>query len=93
MASAADPAVQANKIYAISDIHVDHKDNWAFIDSWSPHSYQGDVLIVGGDVTDNMTLLRATFDSLKSKFKEVFYVPGEVGGICPPLCYILVNHD
>ena len=64
------------KLYAISDLHVDIKENREFVESWSDVNYQEDGLIVAGDVTDFMSLLKSTLETLKSKFKEVYFVPG-----------------
>ena len=51
-----------SRIFAISDIHVDIPENLHFVESWSASDYQQDVLIVAGDVTDNMTLLKVFFN-------------------------------
>lgn len=65
-----------SRVFAISDLHVDIKQNLEFVESWCSTKYQNDCLIVAGDVTDNEALLQLTLESLKSKFKEVFFVPG-----------------
>ena len=66
------------RILAVSDLHIDYKENLAFVNSWSSTTYKNDALIVAGDVTDNLILLESTLKSLKSKFREVFYVSGGV---------------
>lgn len=65
-----------SRIFAISDIHVDIPENLNFVESWSASDYQQDVLIVAGDVTDNMTLLKSVLQSLTEKFSKVCFVPG-----------------
>ena len=65
-----------SRIFAISDIHVDIPENLVFVESWSASDYQQDVLIVAGDVTDNMTLLKSVLQSLTEKFSKVCFVPG-----------------
>ena len=72
------PATTMVRLFAISDLHVDHKENLAFIKSWSDTNYKNDVLIVAGDVTDKLSLLETTLAQIKLKFREVFYVPGEL---------------
>lgn len=64
------------RIFALSDLHVDNLDNMYFVERLSFEKYKDDVLIVAGDVTDNVTLLKSTFLILKKKFKEVVFVPG-----------------
>mmetsp|Transcript_168455 Transcript_168455/g.541311 ORF Transcript_168455/g.541311 Transcript_168455/m.541311 type:complete len:1401 (-) Transcript_168455:69-4271(-) len=66
----------STKVYAISDIHYDHKCNeeWAHeIDSFA---FQEDVLIVAGNLCDTRNGLQRALSTLKSKFRRVFYVPG-----------------
>ena len=67
-----------SRIFAISDIHVDIPENRHLVESWSATDHQGDVLIVAGDVTDNMSLLKTVLTSLTEKFHKVCYVPGTV---------------
>ena len=64
------------RIFAISDIHVDHQVNNQWIQDLDCTRYASDVLLLAGDVTDSLQLLRSTLESLQTKFKEVFYVPG-----------------
>ena len=71
-------ASRMSRIFAISDIHVDIPENRRLVESWSATDYQNDVLIVAGDVTDNMSLLKTVLTSLTEKFHKVCYVPGTV---------------
>ena len=64
------------RVYAVSDIHADYEENLAWIHSLSEQQYQEDVLILAGDVSDDMATLAAVFDSLRSRFREVMFVPG-----------------
>lgn len=64
------------RIFAVSDIHVDIPENFRLVESWSARDYKNDVLIVAGDVTDNMSLLKTVLQSLAEKFHKVCYVPG-----------------
>ena len=69
-------ASRMSRIFAISDIHVDIPENRHLVESWSATDYQSDVLIVAGDVTDNMSLLKTVLTSLTEKFHKVCYVQG-----------------
>jgi len=64
------------QVWAISDLHVEYKENLRMIENWSRTKYQKDILILAGDVTDDLNLLAKVFRTLKSKFREVFFVPG-----------------
>ncbi len=64
------------RIFAISDIHVDHLDNWSWIEQLSPSAFLDDVLILAGDVSHRMDLLQKVFQLLLSRFQKVFFVPG-----------------
>jgi predicted phosphohydrolase len=64
------------RIFAISDLHTDFRDNRALLDRLSPTQYRGDALIVAGDLADRMEIVRETLDFLRGRFAEVFFVPG-----------------
>lgn len=65
-----------SRVFAISDLHVDILENLEWVKSLSETTYKQDVIIVAGDVTDDMTLLKYTLQNLKQKFSDVCYVPG-----------------
>lgn len=64
------------RVFACSDIHVDYRENWRWVEQLSDRNFQDDALIVAGDVTDDLGKLRNTLRVLQSKFAHVFYVPG-----------------
>lgn len=64
------------KVYAISDIHSDHPANDKWLEALPESEYLHDVLIVAGDVSDKMDVLDKTLTTLRSKFGQVLYVPG-----------------
>ncbi|KAK9811554.1 hypothetical protein WJX72_005803 [[Myrmecia] bisecta] len=64
------------RVWAVSDIHTDYKENLEWCQQLSDDDYKQDVLILAGDVTDNLDTLRATFECLASKWKCVFFTPG-----------------
>lgn len=64
------------RILVISDVHIDHKDNWLWLNQLSSTQYQHDALILAGDVSDDINRLRLALSLLKEKFSELFFVPG-----------------
>ena len=64
------------RCYALSDIHIDHRDNLQWIENLSKTSYQKDALILAGDATHILEKLRHVLRLLKDRFQEVFFVPG-----------------
>ncbi|MFZ8957349.1 MAG: metallophosphoesterase, partial [Pseudohongiellaceae bacterium] len=58
------------KVFAVSDLHVDYRENLDWIDSLSRDRYREDVLLLAGDVTDDLRLLGSTLRALKSRFAE-----------------------
>jgi Icc-related predicted phosphoesterase len=64
------------RIFAVSDLHVDHEVNAKWVGQLSTHDYQDDVLIVAGDLTDKLSLLAWCLRALTSRFKKVLFVPG-----------------
>lgn len=64
------------RIYAISDLHTDFRENREALRRAMVHADRGDALIVAGDVADNVAVLRDTLEMLARGFGEVFFVPG-----------------
>ena len=64
------------RVFALSDIHVDYQANMAWLQALSPMHYRDDVLILAGDVSDNLDKLRAALTQVRATFAEVFFVPG-----------------
>jgi hypothetical protein len=64
------------RIFATSDLHTDFKDNWTELENLPNKLYQKDTLIVAGDIGHNIDLIKHTLEMLHSKFKFLFYVPG-----------------
>jgi Icc-related predicted phosphoesterase len=61
-------------IYAISDIHTDLRQNLELISKLSNHGEH--VLIVAGDISDDIHVMRSTLKTLCKKFKTIFFTPG-----------------
>lgn len=64
------------RIFAVSDLHVDYPENLVWIMSLPALEYTDDLLIVAGDVSDDLELLARVLSSLRSKFRQVMFVPG-----------------
>jgi len=64
------------RVYAISDIHVDYSANLAWLRSLSDDDFTEDILILAGDVTDDIGLLTESLELVISKFRKVCFVPG-----------------
>jgi predicted phosphodiesterase len=64
------------RILAISDLHTDFRENQLLLKQIPAVAYQHDSLIAAGDISGNLDTLSSTLALLRSKFKKVFYVPG-----------------
>ncbi len=64
------------RIYSISDVHIDFTENARWIKHISDKKYKQDALIFAGDAAHNLQALQNLLLQLKSKFKEIFFVPG-----------------
>jgi 3',5'-cyclic AMP phosphodiesterase CpdA len=64
------------RILAISDLHTDFRENMRLIEQIPRSAYRDDILIVAGDIADQIEIIKRTLSLLRSKFKMVFYTPG-----------------
>jgi predicted phosphodiesterase len=64
------------QVFAISDVHADFRDNLWQLQQLSRQSYRTDALIVAGDVSHDLEVLRRTFHVFLERFQHVFFVPG-----------------
>src|SRR5262249_57202163 len=63
-------------IYCTSDLHADFGENWSLLEKLPAGQYQGDTLIVAGDIADRTDRIERTLELLRSRFGQVFYTPG-----------------
>lgn len=63
-------------IFVVSDLHTDFAENRRRLQQISSISYLNDTLIVAGDIADDLRVIGWTLRILKSRFNQVFYVPG-----------------
>lgn len=66
----------AMKVFAVSDLHVDYKENKEWCEDISETDHQNDVIILAGDVSHDIKKVEETLLLFRSKFGAVFYVPG-----------------
>jgi predicted phosphodiesterase len=64
------------RVFALSDIHVDHVANARWVAGISTVDYRDDVLILAGDVTDSLDLMAWCLETLARRFAQVLFVPG-----------------
>ena len=68
---------QSGRIFCVSDLHTDYAANMEWCRQLADSgSFVGDVLIVAGDVTASLPLLRETLELLSRAFAKVFLTPG-----------------
>lgn len=67
---------EVGRVWALSDLHVDYAENMAFLEDLDGRAYGGDALLVAGDVSHRRDLLAAALRLLASKFRRLFFVPG-----------------
>jgi len=63
-----------SRLFAIGDLHLSYKQNREALSKLNPHPEDG--LILCGDVGEKMEHMRLAFESAKSCFEHVFWVPG-----------------
>lgn len=69
-------------VRCISDLHADWPENCRWIQQLPER--RGDVLIVAGDISDDLVVARTALRTLRGKYAEVFCVPGNHDLWLPP---------
>lgn len=64
------------KIWTISDLHVDYRENFHWVIQLSEYDYKSDILIIAGDISDIPDLFEKTLLELQSRFHTVLFLPG-----------------
>jgi Icc-related predicted phosphoesterase len=64
------------RVFAISDIHVDHRENNEWLSQLSISDYLADILICAGDISHHSGDVAAALTRLRKSFLEVLFVPG-----------------
>jgi 3',5'-cyclic AMP phosphodiesterase CpdA len=65
----------SGRLFAVSDLHVDHAENRELVQEMHPES-AGDWLIVAGDVGDDQAGIEWTLRLLAERYARVIWVPG-----------------
>ncbi|HKG46429.1 MAG TPA: metallophosphoesterase family protein [Pyrinomonadaceae bacterium] len=71
-----DCIVGCMRVFATSDLHTDYKENFLWLTQLSDVAYGDDTLIVAGDISDRLEIIRETLLLLRSKFRNVLFTPG-----------------
>jgi len=64
------------RVLATSDIHIDYEDNRKWIEDLSNRDFVEDILLLAGDISDDLAMIRSCFEHLSKKFFKVMYVTG-----------------
>ncbi len=64
------------RIFAISDLHVDNPQNREWVRQLSRTDYREDLVIVAGDISDDVIRIQEVLRQLLERFARVAYVPG-----------------
>merc|ERR1719281_766715 len=73
----ANRARNACRIFAISDVHIDHGPSvLAWAEGISATEFKNDILLVAGDLGDTFNAVKRGLMTFKKRFRRVFYVPG-----------------
>jgi predicted phosphodiesterase len=64
------------RVFALSDLHLEHDENSHWLSDLSVSEFQDDILILAGDLASDYETLASGFRALASRFHKVLYVPG-----------------
>src|SRR3982750_3697260 len=64
------------RLFATSDLHTDYRENFRWLEELSDADYRDDALIVAGDISDRLEIIRETLLLLQSKFSRLLFTPG-----------------
>merc|ERR1740120_89099 len=67
---------ESTRVWALSDVFFDHHGVPEWCKSLSSSFFRDDVLLLAGNLADSLPQLRFALAVLKSKFRRIFYVPG-----------------
>lgn len=64
------------RVFALSDLHADYPENLAWLQSLSGVDYRDDLLVLAGDISDDLSVLEHVLSKLVGSFGQVLFVPG-----------------
>ncbi|MFQ5740139.1 MAG: metallophosphoesterase [Acidobacteriota bacterium] len=65
-----------SRIHVLSDLHVDFAENRHCLNRLSSSDFRNDILLLAGDISDDLEQVRSTLGALRDRFAQVFFVPG-----------------
>jgi len=69
------------RLFATSDLHTDYKENFRWLGEISDSEYRDDALIVAGDISDRLEIIRDTLKLLRSGNHELWVRNAEYDSI------------
>ncbi len=63
-------------VYALSDPHIDYPANKDRLLALKPEDYPNSVLMLPGDISDDLQKIKDCLLALKTVFSEIIYIPG-----------------
>lgn len=70
------PEARRVRVWAVSDVHTDMRQNMSWIEDLSASEHADDVLVLAGDISNRREDVEATLAACKRRFSRVFFVPG-----------------
>lgn len=64
------------RVFTISDLHVDYRENGRWVEALSLADFTGDTLILAGDLSDSLARIEKNLSLLARRFRHLLYVPG-----------------
>lgn len=64
------------RLFLGSDFHVDYRENLDWLRALSRADFTDDVLIVAGDLSDELDLVKTCFDELVPRYRKLLFLPG-----------------
>ncbi len=63
------------RLFLGSDFHVDYRQNLDWLRALSRADFTDDVLIIAGDLSDELDLVKACFDELAPRYARLLFLP------------------
>ncbi len=64
------------RVHAVSDIHADYPANLKWVMQLSEQDFREDVLVLAGDISDDLALVERVLKVCVDRFADVLFVPG-----------------
>lgn len=64
------------RLFLGSDFHVDYRQNLDWLRALSRADFTDDVLVVAGDLSDELDLVKTCFDELVPRYRKLLFLPG-----------------